>query len=180
MRHVRRVIREASLALEDARGTQSLCRVCDNSVPGLCRTGGGRADGSRAIGRAATRIISPSGIACDWTSGTAGYAIAGPARTTGNRVARTRSTAVTAADTSGIAAASGIGSTPAAVKPSTTAAEASATTAASARQGIIWNQTRGHQDGRCEADQTVSNHGILPTLEFRVPSMTSSSNGLQH
>jgi hypothetical protein len=88
----------------------------------------------------------------------------------------TRSTAVTAADTSGVAAASGIGSTPAAVKPAA-AAEAAATSAAPARQGIIWNHTRGHQDGRCEADQTVSNHGILPTLEFRVPSMTSSTSG---
>jgi hypothetical protein len=63
----------------------------------------------------------------------------------------------------------------AAVKSATAAAKA-ATSAASTRPGVIWNQTRGHQDGRCEPDQTVPNHGILLTLESRVPPMAFSSD----
>jgi hypothetical protein len=63
-------------------------------------------------------------------------------------------------------------------RTSTTAAKAAAATT-SARQGIIWNQARGHQDGRCKTDQTVSNHDILPTLEFRMPPMTYGGNDLQ-
>jgi hypothetical protein len=45
---------------------------------------------------------------------------------------------------------------------SSTATKAAASAAASTRQGVIWNQTGGQQNGRCEPDQTVPNHGIPP------------------
>jgi len=73
-------------------------------------------------------------------------------------------------DTSGVAAASEVGGSRAA------AMKSAAASAASAREGIIWNQTGGHQNGRCEPDQTIPNHGILPTLECRAPLMAFSSD----
>jgi hypothetical protein len=70
-----------------------------------------------------------------------------------------------------------VGSPTATVKSAaTSAAKAAATSAAPAGQSIIWNQTGGHQNGRCEPDHTVSNHGILLTLECRTPSMAISSD----
>lgn len=140
------------------------------------RPGGGRADCCGAVGCGTSRVI-PSGITGDRTTRAAGYGITGPARATGNRVAWMRSPGIpvsaSAVDTSGTAAKVG-GPRTAAVK--TAAATKAAASAASACRGIIWNQTGDHQNGRCEPDQTVPNHGILPTLEFRVPPMAFSSD----
>jgi hypothetical protein len=72
-------------------------------------------------------------------------------------------------------AASDVGGPCAAAMKSSTAASAAAS-ATSARQGVIWNQTGGQQNGRCEPDQTVSNHGILPTLECGAPPMAFSND----
>ena len=107
------------------------------------RAGGGRADCADccgAVGR--TSRVIPSGITGDRTTRAAGIPVSAPG-----------------VDASG--AASDVGDSRAAAMKSSTAATASATTA-SARQSVIWNQTGGHQNGRCEPDQTVPNHGIPP------------------
>jgi len=117
------------------------------------RTGGGRADCCGAVG--CTSRVIPSGVAGDRTTRAAGYGIAGSARATDIPVS------APTVDTSG--AASDVGGPRAAAMKSSTAAKASSTaTTASTRQGVIWNQTGGQQNGRCKPDQTVPNHGIPP------------------
>lgn len=104
------------------------------------RTGGGRADCCGAVG--CTSRVIPSGITGDRTTRAAGIPVSAPT-----------------VDASG--AASDVGGPRAATMKTSTATTASATTA-STRQGVIWNQTGGQQNGRCEPDQTVPNHGISP------------------